>query len=287
MNFSDRLATRTHTLTQSEKALADYLIARQPQGMLDSATVIAKKLGISPSTVVRFFAKMGYASFYEAQREARHDIASKLASPAQRANLAIGGEHTLASIVEDSFQSDIENIGASRESLDLKEFESIVRILTRPRKGKVFIAGAKNAYAVAVFLHTHLNMCMKDVYILDAQHSLLADNLLWVDSHDILLAVSIRRYASTVFQAAQHFDSVGARVLAITDSPLSPIAGLADHRLLIHTASNSPFDSFTAIFALCNALISAISLRKKKDIDALLKHGEAIWRQVGTFVDKS
>jgi DNA-binding MurR/RpiR family transcriptional regulator len=286
MNFPDRLATRTHSLTQSEKALADYLVARRPQGMLDSATAIAKKVGISPSTVVRFFSKLGYESFYEAQREARNEIASQLASPSQRATLSIGGEHRLQSVVDDSFLSDIDNIQATRQSLDMHEFEAVVHALTRPRKGKVYIAGAKNAYAVAVYLHTHLNMCMKDVYILDAQHSLLADNMLWVDSHDVLLAVSIRRYATTVFQAAQHFRSMGARVLAITDSPLSPIAGLAEHRLQIHTASNSPFDSFTAVFGLCSALISAVSLRRKKDVDAVLRHGEAIWRQVGTFVDK-
>jgi DNA-binding MurR/RpiR family transcriptional regulator len=254
--------------------------------MLDSATGIAKKIGTSPSTVVRFFSKMGYASFAEAQREARNEIASKLASPSQRVNLAIGGEHTLESLIDDSFLSDIDNIRATRESLDLKEFEAIVRVLTKPRRGKVFIAGAKNSFAVATYLHTHLNMCMKDVYILDAHHSLLADNLLWVDEHDVLLAVSIRRYAKTVVQAARYFNAAGARVLAITDSPLSPIAGMAYHRLLSHTASNSPFDSFTAVFGLCNALISAVSLRRKKEVDAVLKRGETIWRQIGTFVDK-
>jgi DNA-binding MurR/RpiR family transcriptional regulator len=201
--------------------------------------------------------------------------------------LAISREQTLESVVDDSFLSDIDNIRATRESLDLKEFESIVRVLTRQRKGKVYVAGAKNAYAVAAYLQTHLNMCMKDVHILDARHSLLADNLLWVDEHDVLLVISIRRYAKTVYQAARHFHSVGARVLAITDSPLSPIAGVADHRLLIHTASNSPFDSFTAVFCLCGALISAVSLRRKKEVDALLKHGETIWRQIGTFVDKT
>src|SRR5690606_34611301 len=121
-----------------------------------------------------------YASFNEAQREARNEIASKLASPAQRVGLAIGREQTAEAVVDGSFGCDQDNIRATRESLDIKEFEAIVRVLTRPRKGKIFIAGAKNAYAVAVYLHTHLNMCMKDVQVLDTPHSLLADNLLWV-----------------------------------------------------------------------------------------------------------
>jgi DNA-binding MurR/RpiR family transcriptional regulator len=285
VTFFDRIAARAQDLTQSEQALVDYLIANQPHGMLDSATVIAGKIGVSPSTVVRFFSKMGYGSFVEAQREARNEIATKLASPAQRANLAIGREQTLESTVEDSFLVDIDNIRATRESLDLKEFEAFVRLLTRPRQGKVYIAGAKNTYGVAAYLQTHLNMCMKDVHILETQQSQVADSLLWVGKHDILLAISIRRYAKTVYQAARHFHAMGARVLAVTDSPLAPLAGVADHRLLVHTASHSPFDSFTAIHSLCNALVAAVSQRRKKEVDALLKHGETIWQEVGTFVD--
>jgi len=287
MNFFDRIAARAGDFTQSEQLLVDYLIAHQPHGMLDSATVIARKIGISPSTVVRFFSKMGYASFYEAQREARNEIASKLASPVQRADLSMGREYSLQAVVDDSFLSDADNIRATRESLDLRELEAVVRLLSRPRKGKIYVAGAKNAYAVAVYLHTHLNMCMQDVHILGATHSQLADSLLWVDEHDVLLAVSIRRYAKTVVQAAQHFHSCGARVLAITDSPLAPIAAVADHRLLVHTASNSPFDSFTAVFSLCSALISAVSLRRRKEVDAALRHGETLWRQLDTFADKA
>ncbi|MBV7484826.1 MurR/RpiR family transcriptional regulator [Bordetella sp. BOR01] len=285
MNFLDRIAARTQGLTQSEQMLVDYLVSRQPHGMLDTATVIARKVGISPSTVVRLFSKIGYDSFAEAQREARNEIASKLTSPAQRATLRTTGEQTLQSVVEDSLLLDIDNIQATRASMDMAEFEAIVHILSRPRKGRVFIAGAKNAYGVAAHLHTHLNMCMKDVQLLDTQPSTLADNLLWIDEHDVLVAISIRRYARTVHHAARHFHSTGARVLAITDSPLSPIAGVADHRLLIHTASNSPFDSFTALFSLCTALVSAISWRRKKAVDALLARGDDIWRKIGTFVE--
>ena len=285
MNFFDRIAARAGDFTQSEQLLVDYLIAHQPHGMLDSATVIARKIGISPSTVVRFFSKMGYASFYEAQREARNEIASKLASPVQRADLSMGREYSLQAVVDDSFLSDADNIRATRESLDLRELEAVVRLLSRPRKGKIYVAGAKNAYAVAVYLHTHLNMCMQDVHILGATHSQLADSLLWVDEHDVLVAISIRRYARTVYHAARHFRAAGARVLAITDSPLSPIAGVAHHRLLIPTASNSPFDSFTALFSLCTALVSAVSWRRKKAVDTLLARGEDIWRDIGIFVE--
>jgi len=287
-NFFSNLASVSQNLTNRERVLVDYLLDHQPHGMLDSATGIAKQVGMSPSTVVRFFSKLGYASFADAQREVRTEIASKLASPSQRVALASRPNNTVAAIVENSFALDLDNLHATRESLDLADFEAVVQILLRPRsKGRLFIMGAKNSGAVAQYLHVHLNMCMREVHILDAQQSMLADRLLWVNEHDVLLAVSIRRYSKTVLQAARHFKHLGARVVTITDSPLAPIAALSAHRMLVRTASASPFDSYTSAFCLCNALISAVSMRNKKEVDAALKRGEAIWKQCGTFADNA
>jgi len=129
-----------------------------------------------------------------------------------------------------------------------------------------------------------LNMCMPDVHLLGTGGGLLADELLWVSPRDTLVAVSIRRYAKHVIQAAQHFRQLGAPVISITDSPLAPIAGLSDHRLLIQTASASPFDSYTAGFTLCNAIVAAVALRRKKETEALLKRGDKVWNHFDVFL---
>src|SRR5690606_26032171 len=123
-----------------------------------------------------------------------------------------------------------------------------------------------------------------DVHLLGTGGGLLADELLWVSPRDTLVAVSIRRYAKHVIQAAQHFRQLGAPVISITDSPLAPIAGLSDHRLLIQTASASPFDSYTAGFALCNAIVAAVALRRKKETEALLKRGDKVWNHFDVFL---
>jgi DNA-binding MurR/RpiR family transcriptional regulator len=287
MKLFDRISAGSATFTKGEQALVDYLISHHPHGILDSATAIAKNIGVSPSTVVRFFSKLGYSSFAELQREIRSEISSKLASPSQRVDIAVRQEHTLEAVIDNAFLYDKDNINSTRESLDLADVEAIVRILTKPgAAGRIFIVGEKNSYAVAHYLHTHLNMCMRNVQILDTRQSLLADNLLWITESDVLFAISIRRYSKAVMQAASYFKQIGARVLSITDSPLAPIAGLSDYRMLIRTASASPFDSYTAAFCLCNALISAIAIRKKKEVETLLKRGDEIWNHFDTFLKK-
>lgn len=258
-----------------------------PHGLLESATQIANKVGVSASTVVRFFAKLGYASFHDVQREVRLDIASKLASPSQRAHLATTLGQSPETALDQAIAWDKQNIDAMRAQIDDAEFNQIVELITRPTRGTIYIIAAKNSQAVALYLGTHLNMCAPNIRILDTSDASLADNLLWATSNDILLAFSIRRYSKMVFRAVEHFRSIGATVVGFTDSATSPIQQYADHSITIFTRSDSPFDSYTSVFCLCNALISAVASKHSKETEAILNQAECIWRHFDVFIKKN
>lgn len=284
MKLFDRIAKRPKKLTQSEIALVEFIVSCYPQGVLGSATDIAKKVGISTSTVVRFFAKLGYESFGQLQQEVRLEVSSKLASPSQRAHLTIQEESAPNTVLERVFTFDKDNLNATREANSVDEFQRFVDAVIRPDGGRIYLLGSKNSYPVSYYLHTHLNMCMPEVHLLGTSGGLLADELLWITQQDTLIVISIRRYSRQVTQAAQYFREIGALVVTITDSPLAPIAGLSDHRLLIQTASASPFDSYTAAFTLCNAVVAAVTLRRKKEIEAQLERGEKLWDYFDVFL---
>lgn len=284
MKLFDRIAKHPRKLTQNEIALVNYIVSGYPQGVLGSATDIAKKVGISPSTVVRFFAKLGYESFSHVQSEIRMEISSKLSSPSQRAHLTIKDQSAPGTVFDNAFTFDKDNLTATREANSIEEFHRLIDMLTSTERGKLFLIGTKNSYPVAHYLHTHLNMCMPNVHLLGANGSLVADDLLWTNRNDVLMAVSIRRYSKQVTQTAQHFRQMGANVACITDSPLAPIAGLSDNRLLIQTASVSPFDSYTAAFTLCNAIVAAVAIRRKVDVEQLLDRAEDLWNHFEVFI---
>ena len=282
MKLLDRIAKYPRKLTKNEARLVDYILAGYPHHLLASATAIAAKVDISASTVVRFFAKLGYDSLGQVQDEARRELASKLTSPSQRARLATKNKRTLANVVERTITLDKENLSATAQGVDLAAFEQLINALTSTQTRRIYLVGAKNSAAVVQHLFIHLNMCLPNVQVLPMR-SELADNLLWATPSDMLLAVTIRRYSRAVLQAAQHFRDIGARVACITDSPLAPVAGLSDHRLLIHTSSLSPFDSYTAAFSLCNAIVAAVAIKRPEEIKRSLRLGEDLWRHFEVF----
>ena len=276
--LTERLARHHADLTGSERALAEALQRDYPHALLESATALAARNSTSASTVVRLFAKLGYASYAEAQREARAEVTALLQTAGQRAPVTIGAERTLQQCVDDALLHDQHNLSATREGLNLAAFEAMATCLAQD-KGRVHVLAQINSAPVGSWLALHLNMCRPGVQELGAGAMDTTDQLLWVQPDDVLLVFSIRRYASGPAKVAQHFRDAGAQVLAITDSPAAPVATLAHHHLQVHTSNASPFDSYTAAFFLCNALVSAVAQLRHGAVPQVLARRDSLWDQ--------
>ncbi len=276
--LTERLARHRADLTGSERTLAEALQRDYPHALLESATALAARNGTSASTVVRLFAKLGYTSYAEAQREARAEVTALLQTAGQRAPVTIGAERTLQQCVDDALLHDQHNLSATREGLNLAAFEAMATCLAQD-KGRVHVLAQINSAPVGSWLALHLNMCRPGVQELGAGAMDTTDQLLWVQPDDVLLVFSIRRYASGPAKVAQHFRDAGAQVLAITDSPAAPVATLAHHHLQVHTSNASPFDSYTAAFFLCNALVSAVAQLRHGAVPQVLARRDSLWDQ--------
>jgi DNA-binding MurR/RpiR family transcriptional regulator len=273
-----RLARQGAELTASERALAEALGREYPHALLESATALAARSGTSASTVVRLFAKLGYASYAEAQREARAEVTALLQSASQRAPVTIGTQRSLRECVDDALLHDQHNLAATREGLDLAAFEAMAARIARD-EGRVFVMAQLNSAPVAAWLALHLNMCRPDVHELGAGAVPATDRLLWVRPDDVLLAFSVSRYASGPVQAARHFREAGAQVLAITDSAAAPLVPLAHHWVQVRTSNASPFHSYTAAFFLGNALVTAVAQLRREQVAQVLARRDALWEQ--------
>lgn len=276
--LTERLARHRADLTGSERTLAEALQRDYPHALLESATALAARNGTSASTVVRLFAKLGYTSYAEAQREARAEVTALLQTAGQRAPVTIGAERTLQQCVDDALLHDQHNLAATRDGLNLAAFEAMATCLAQD-KGRVHVLAQINSAPVGSWLALHLNMCRPGVQELGAGAMDTTDQLLWVQPDDVLLVFSIRRYASGPAKVAQHFRDAGAQVLAITDSPAAPVATLAHHHLQVHTSNASPFDSYTAAFFLCNALVSAVAQLRHGAVPQVLARRDSLWDQ--------
>ena len=251
------------------------MLARYPQSLLESATALARAVGTSASTVVRLLAKLGYDSYAQAQTEARAEVTARLASPGERADAMGADGHGARACLHNALLHDQHNLQATFSTVDPAVFEAAVRALTQ-RKARVHVLGLRQAAPLAGYAALYLNLCLPAVRPLATQGPLfLEDQLLWVDERDVLLAFTFRRYSVAAAKALRVFRERGAKVVLITDSASAPAARWADQVLVAQCSSASPFDSYTAPMALCNALLAAVAQRCRQPLGEALARGEA------------
>lgn len=281
MLLPQRIALHQASLTTSERALAQALSGRYPDGLLDSASLMAAGAGTSAATVVRFFAKLGYPSMADVRREARSQVTVRLQSPSQRSQATMGGDRSLMECVDDALQHDLHNVQATYQALDMEAYEAMVGAISHCT-GRISVLAAENSTPVSIYLASHLNLCHPRVQELGSRAPFALDRLLWVDPQDVLLAFSIRRYSPTTLNVVRHFQAQGATVLVITDSLAAPVVKYAQHCLVVETANASPFDSYTAAFSVCNALVSGVAQQMKEPLSHTLQRRDAMWARMQT-----
>lgn len=283
MGLLERLEVEQAQLTARERQIAEYLIAHYPKAILGSASAIARATKISAATVVRFFAKLGYASFAEAQEEIRREVALKLNSPMDRIGIVDTDATSTEAFLARYHAIEMDNIKSTFGQIDIRNFEALIDSILSS-KGKIYVIGEKNSFSVAYFIWAHLNICLENVVLVDTGEAMAADRLLWARAEDLLICVSIRRYSPNGVRAAEYFRSIGADVAVLTDNALSPLMPHATFRLLVQTASLSVFDSFTAMLSLAGAIAGVVARLRRDEVFATLKRGEDLWSRFGTFL---
>ena len=78
---------------------------------------------------------------------------------------------------------------------------------------------------------------------------------------DVMLVVSFSPYAEESLQCARLAAVRGGRVLAITDSQMSPLAALSTVTLVVHESSTFGFRALTNTMCLAQSLFIALAYR--------------------------
>jgi DNA-binding MurR/RpiR family transcriptional regulator len=92
------------------------------------------------------------------------------------------------------------------------------------------------------------------------------------------------RYRRQVITAARAFANTGVTIVAFTDSPLSPLAELADSWCQIEVPAIGPFDSSAPVVFMCELLVARVAQQLQDDARNRIDRIETLWDETETFV---
>jgi DNA-binding MurR/RpiR family transcriptional regulator len=243
-------------LTQSQKRIAEAIVEDPEFVAFATVDKMAARLGVSPSTVVRFAYRIGLNGYQELQDRVRTIVRQQMRSNAMPAD----GEQGLTSHLGDtvyarSFEHDLENLRRTILGLSLEDLDRAVGLLVRARR--VFVIGGMTSHSVAYFAALALDRVRGDTQLL-AGDAASAAPLLSLTDEDALLVFTFPPYASGSLRTTNWARRQGAKVIAVTDTPISPVGQRVDIVLPAPASGMSTQNSFVAAMTVANALLNGV-----------------------------
>ncbi|MEV5177974.1 MurR/RpiR family transcriptional regulator [Streptomyces flaveolus] len=282
-SYSELLAElrrRGTSLTRSQRLLADRVMA-DPEGVaFMTISDLASAVGVNEATVVRFANALGldgYPGLTRLCREQLREQAQLLNRYNHLEQLTGEGGDPL----ERAVALDRANIARTFARIHPETWQGAVSALAE--SPSVHVLGLRKCHAPAYLLGYLLRMLREEVHTLTGSSGNLTDELRRIREGDCFVAISIHRYSSDTVRAAEWARSRGARCLALTDNPSSPLATTADHVFYIDAAGASVLRSMTAFTSLVQALATGVAQARGHEARSTLLMEEQLLEQFAVY----
>lgn len=263
-------------LSATDRRLADVVIARKKDLLAYSATELAGLAGASKASAARFFQRLGYAGFSDFRQQVRAQVSQQ--SPLARIGRTPARPSESASL-QAHVQNDVARLDSLLDGLTQDVLEQALELLVRARR--VWIVGYRNGCMTAFYASALLSQVRHDVNLLNELSGREAEILADLNDKDVLLAVDFRRRTSRLPRIVAAARSTGARVLLLTDTPLSALASQAAAILHCPSQTEQVFDSYVSAVSLMNYLATSMAARTRKQARARMSRIESLHAALG------
>jgi DNA-binding MurR/RpiR family transcriptional regulator len=270
---SDLIAAVSSDLTPTERRIAEEVLTEPTLLAFGTVSDLANRVGTSRPSIVRFANKLGFDGYTQLQKHVRSDLSHQLARPSER----IRHGDRIVPPARTAINSAIASVFAVLEGSQLAKLAAPL-----VRAEKVWVLSGETSKAGAHAFHSGLSMVRPGVHSLE-EHSFGAD-LSDAGSGDAAVVFDFFRYHRQVTNAARVFANAGVTVVAVTDSPLSPLVELADVWCEIEVPAIGPFDSSVPVVAIAELLVSQVARDLQDEATARIDCIEALWEKTEVFL---
>ncbi len=260
----DRIAERHGRLAGRLRQIAEFALQHPNDLALGTVATVSARAGVQPSAVIRFANLFGFKGFIDLQQVFRERLVA--ASPSYRERIAAMRQsrngrargnatdpaHVLAEFVADGIAA-LEHL---QQQIRPAEMERAVKALARARDIGVLAQG--RAFPVAFYLNYALRRLDQRSQLIDSLGGMAQPQAASLGKGDVLLAVSFKEYSPDVVEIVRDARARGVDVVALTDSPLSPIAAGALAALEVSEGPDTPFRSLVAPMCFAQSLVVAL-----------------------------
>ena len=255
-------------MSKSQQRVAEFLLTRSLEAVYLPAARIAEMVDVSHSTVVRTAQAIGFEGFPDLQAALQEQFQGRINSSDV---YQLGAKKLISELAEQQEGTDTEailqrvmltdarNIENLLPQIEIVDFEQAVDWLgSAPR---VFVIGLRSSAPLALNFGMALRQIRSDCFLLQPGLGDLTEQATMIQPGDVLFSLCFGRYMRDTLHTMEYARSVGARVITVTDTTLSPAAKRADLAFVVRYGVWF-YGSSAALLSLLNAFIAVMLLRE-------------------------
>lgn len=262
-DLREQIVRRHGTLSKRLQQIGRYVLDEPQDVAFETLSVIGARCGVQPSAIVRFAKSFGFEGASQMQKLFRNEVLNSRGTLAYAERVQQQEESTGQTLPSELLQQFVEGnrmaLANLQESISNADMEMAVAMIEAAET--VSIIGFRRSFPVASYLAYSLLQTGKRTQLIDGVAGLTLAQVATLGAKDLVISISFNPYAEETVSATAAAVQRGVQLLALTDSAVSPIAKVAQHRLLIREAEVRGFRSLVTSMCLAQAVTINFAIR--------------------------
>lgn len=276
-SIHDRIAQKYESMSKSQRKLADYLLSGSTQVAMMSSAELAREVGVSEATVVRFAQMIGFAGYPEMRQHLQRNVLKELGSSERLASTVHGaGPASPLRAIVAATQRHLDQL---LQNVTDDQISEAVERITRSRR--IFIFGEGAPASVTHLAEFWLSRLGCQVIRVNQTGRRFFDFAFTSGPGDLGIILAFRRVLPEPKAFLEHLSREEGESILITDLVQSPLHPLASQVLLVQRGPMEAFRPMGAVTAIVDALILGVMQAKGDEGVALLRRLDDFRQQYG------
>jgi DNA-binding MurR/RpiR family transcriptional regulator len=248
------------SLSKRLQQIASHALDNPSELALETIAAVSQRAGVQPSSLIRFAKVFGFSGYSDMQRVFRMRLTDAMPDYKERLRDLNGveshGEEAkdVDALLEQFVEADIVGLRRLQQQKRLgAQLEQAFKLITDSET--VYVVAHRRSFPIACYLAYALSQMNVRNVLVDGVGGMFMQQAGHATSRDVIIAISSKAYSPDVAQVVRDARQRSVKVIAMTDSPLSPLAEHADVSLEVQQASVGMFRSLAVTMTLAVTLI--------------------------------
>lgn len=282
IDFGQLISEHVNDLTKSEKRIANFLRKNQEESAFLPAGEIARRLGLSEATLVRFARTLGFNS-YPAMRTVLQDNFRRRVSHSARLRGRLDDMREGGDILERLTATEIDYLTQALESIDRGEMNRAVELIRAHKR--IFVFGLGPSISLVDLMDIRLTRFGKEVIALKSSGRELLEPLLDLESSDLLFVICFFDQNPALKLMLEYGRKAGCSIIMLTDILDAILGDKVDVCLAARRGPMGEFHSLVVPMTVINGLLLSLAREDQETVMSNLDKLDSL-RAMLTFYNK-